>query len=221
MTSIRISAAIRLAYLRALFSLPISMLDMLAPGSTAAIITITASILQLGISEKIGTFFSSLSTVIAGFTIAFAYNWLLTLTTASGLVFILFVYMFTTPPIIKRLNDVQNMDIAAASVATEAFSANRMLAACGAEFKMMAKYGFLADESRKRGAGMAWLVAFQQGLSESCTGSPSWHTQANVHSLLRYLCVSNHEINQSSGRVTDFPTGRLLCHSGTLSRCIP
>ncbi|KAF9882260.1 ABC multidrug transporter mdr1 [Colletotrichum karsti] len=164
MTSIRISAAIRLAYLRSLFSLPISMLDMLAPGSTAAIITITASILQLGISEKIGIFFSSLSTVIAGFTIAFAYNWLLTLTTASGLVFILFVYMFTTPPIIKRLNDVQNMDIAAASVATEAFSANRMLAACGAEFKMMAKYGFLADESRQRGAGMAWLIAFQQGL---------------------------------------------------------
>ncbi|KAH0426565.1 ABC multidrug transporter mdr1 [Colletotrichum camelliae] len=164
MTSIRISAAIRLTYLRSLFALPISMLDMLAPGQTAAIITITASTLQLGISEKIGTFFMSFSTVIAGFTIAFAYNWLLTLTTASGLVFILFVYMFTTPPIIQRLKDVQDMDIEAASVATEAFGAIRMLAACGAEFKMLAKYGMLADRSREKGAGMAWLVAFQQGL---------------------------------------------------------
>ncbi|KAL0942300.1 ABC transporter [Colletotrichum truncatum] len=164
MTSIRISAAIRLAYLRSIFDLPISMLDMLAPGQTAAIITITASILQLGISEKLGTFFSSLATVIAGFVIAFAYNWLLTLTTASGLVFILFVYMFTTPPIITRLKDVQDMDIQAASVATEAFSSIRMLAACGAEFKMLEKYGILADQSRQRGASMAWLIAFQQGL---------------------------------------------------------
>ncbi|KAF6830772.1 ABC transporter [Colletotrichum musicola] len=164
MTSIRISAAIRLAYLRALFEQPISVLDMLAPGSTAAIITITASILQLGISEKVGDFFSSLSVVIAGFTIAFAYNWLLTLTTASGLVFIMFVYMFTAPPIVKRLKDVQDIEILAASVSTEAFGSIRMLAACGAEFKMIEKYGALADQSRRRGAGMAWLVAFQQGL---------------------------------------------------------
>ncbi|KAK1543168.1 ABC transporter [Colletotrichum paranaense] len=164
MTSLRISAKIRLHYLRCLFNLPISMLDMLAPGQTAAIITITASILQLGISEKMGQFFSSLAVVIAGFTIAFAYNWLLTLTTSSGLVFIAIVYAITTPPIIKRLKDVQDMDIQAASVATEAFSSIRMLAACGAEFKLLAKYGILADQSRKRGAGMAWLIAVQQGL---------------------------------------------------------
>ncbi|WYZ41785.1 hypothetical protein EsH8_V_000680 [Colletotrichum jinshuiense] len=164
MTSLRISATIRLTYLKSLFSLPISMLDMLAPGQTAAIITITASILQLGISEKMGQFFSSLSVVIAGFTIAFAYNWLLTLTTSSGLVFIAIVYSVTTPPIIKRMKDVQDMDIQAASVATEAFSAIRMLAACGAEFKMLAKYAVLADQSRKRGAGLAWLIALQQGL---------------------------------------------------------
>ncbi|KAK6216598.1 ABC transporter [Colletotrichum tabaci] len=164
MTSLRISAKIRLTYLGRLFALPISTLDMLAPGQTAAIITITASILQLGISEKMGQFFSSLAIVVAGFTIAFAYNWLLTLTTSSGLVFIAIVYTITTPPIIKRLKDVQDMDIAAASVATEAFSAIRMLAACGAEFKMLAKYGLLADQSRKKGAGMAWLVAIQQGL---------------------------------------------------------
>ncbi|TEA11298.1 ABC transporter BEA3 [Colletotrichum sidae] len=164
MTSIRISAAIRLTYLRSLFELPISTLDMLAPGQTAAIITITASILQLGISEKMGDFFNSLAVVIAGMTIAFAYNWLLTLITASGLVFILFVYIFTAPPILKRLSDVQEMDVQAASVATEAFGAYRMLAACGAEFKMLRKYGILADQSRKRGAGMAVLVGLQQGL---------------------------------------------------------
>lgn len=190
MTSIRISAAIRLTYLRSLFALPISMLDMLAPGQTAAIITITASTLQLGISEKIGTFFMSFSTVIAGFTIAFAYNWLLTLTTASGLVFILFVYMFTTPPIIQRLKDVQDMDIEAASVATEAFGAIRMLAACGAEFKMLAKYGMLADRSREKGAGMAWLVGFQQGLSEFISTALLHGCLLTCRSLLCHLCVS-------------------------------
>ncbi|KAM0287414.1 hypothetical protein ACHAQH_000364 [Verticillium albo-atrum] len=164
MTSLRISAAIRLTYLRALFTLPISMLDMLPPGQTAAIITTTASILQNGISEKMGQFFSSIATVVAGFCIALSYNWMLTLATSTGLVFIAIVYMVTTPPVVRIMGEVQAVEVQAASVSTEAFAAWRMLAACGAEGKMAARYAAFVDETRHKGFGLAWIVGAQQSL---------------------------------------------------------
>ncbi|KAM0569923.1 hypothetical protein ACHAP9_004287 [Verticillium nonalfalfae] len=138
MTSLRISAAIRLTYLQTLFTLPISMLDMLPPGQTAAIITTTASILQNGISEKMGQFFSSIATVVAGFCIALSYNWMLTLATSTGLVFIAIVYLLSAPPVVRIMGEVQAVEVQAASVSTEAFASWRMLAACGAEGKMIA-----------------------------------------------------------------------------------
>ncbi|KAM0324056.1 hypothetical protein ACHAQA_008244 [Verticillium albo-atrum] len=164
MTSLRISAAIRLTYLRTLFGLPISMLDMLPSGQTAAIITTTASILQMGISEKMGQFFSSAATVVAGFCIALSYNWMLTLATSTGLVFIAIVYLLTAPPVVRIMNEVQAMDIQAASISTEAFASYRMLAACGAESKMAARYAAFVDQTRHKGFGLAWIVAAQQSL---------------------------------------------------------
>ncbi|KAG7121841.1 ABC transporter like protein [Verticillium longisporum] len=164
MTSLRISAAIRLTYLQTLFTLPISMLDMLPPGQTAAIITTTASILQNGISEKMGQFFSSVATVVAGFCIALSYNWMLTLATSTGLVFIAIVYLLSAPPVVRIMGEVQAVEVQAASVSTEAFSSWRMLAACGAEGKMTARYASFVDETRHKGFGLAWIVAAQQSL---------------------------------------------------------
>ncbi|EEY14053.1 ATP-binding cassette sub-family B member 5 [Verticillium alfalfae VaMs.102] len=167
MTSLRISAAIRLTYLQTLFTLPISMLDMLPPGQTAAIITTTASILQNGISEKMGQFFSSIATVVAGFCIALSYNWMLTLATSTGLVFIAIVYLLSAPPVVRIMGEVQAVEVQAASVSTEAFASWRMLSACGAEGKMMARYASFVDETRHKGFGLAWIVAAQQSLSDT------------------------------------------------------
>lgn len=55
MTGLRISARIRYLYLTALFSLPVSVLDTIPTGQTANTITATANLLQLGISDKLGT----------------------------------------------------------------------------------------------------------------------------------------------------------------------
>ncbi|KAH6698866.1 multidrug resistance protein [Verticillium dahliae] len=160
-------SVIRLTYLRTLFTLPISMLDMLPPGQTAAIITTTASILQNGISEKMGHFFSSIATVVAGFCIALSYNWMLTLATSTGLVFIAIVYLLSAPPVVRIMGEVQAVEVQAASVSTEAFSSWRMLAACGAEGKMAARYASFVDETRHKGFGLAWIVAAQQSLSDT------------------------------------------------------
>jgi ATP-binding cassette, subfamily B (MDR/TAP), member 1 len=141
-------------------------LDTLPPGQVAAIITTTANTLQLGMSEKLCQLFSGLSTVIACLIVAITYNWLLTLVTSMGLIFITIVYKITAPSIASIMTNVMEADIQAASIATEAFMSIKMLAACGAELKMAKKYERMVDEGRRRGHGMSWLVGIQQGLGE-------------------------------------------------------
>jgi ABC-type multidrug transport system fused ATPase/permease subunit len=161
-SSMRISAAIRLEYIKALFAQPISTLDILPPGQTAAIITVTASTLQIGISEKLSAFLQSTSTVLSAFVIALCYSWHLTLVTSSGLLLIIIVYAVTTPFLVKRLNEVQYADIQASTTANEIFGSVRMVAACGAERKMARRYARWVDESRRRGLRMAKWIALQQ-----------------------------------------------------------
>jgi ATP-binding cassette, subfamily B (MDR/TAP), member 1 len=162
MCSLRISAAIRLKYMRCLFGQPVSTLDVLPPGQTAAIITITASVLQMGISEKLSALFQSLSTVISAFIIAMCYSWNLTLVTSSGLVLIAIVYGVTTPFLVKLMNEVQHADIQASTAANEIFGSIRMIVACGAETKIAKRYAKWVDESRRRGLKMSPIVASQQ-----------------------------------------------------------
>lgn len=168
MTSLRISSAIRVVYLRSLFSLPISTLDMLPTGQTAAIITTVASNLQMGISEKLCTIFSSAAMIIGSLAIAFTYDWLLTVATSLGLGVIGAVYYGITPEIASILAAILEQDVKAASVAAEALNPNatRMLAACGAESKIVGRYALLIDEGDRRGKKMAPLVAWQNGLSK-------------------------------------------------------
>ncbi len=166
MSSLRISAAIRLEYMKGLFAQPISTLDALPPGQAAAIITITASDLQVGISEKLSSFLQSVSVVVSSLIISMTYSWSLTLVTSSGLVFIAVVYGITTPLLVKVWNQVQDADIQAAVTANEIFSSMRMIAACGAEEKMAKKFSVSIDESRRRGLKMSPLFALQQAPSK-------------------------------------------------------
>jgi len=152
----------RLAYLRALFNQPISVLDTLPPGQTAAIITTTTNILQVGISEKLSVFLQSVSLVVTALIVAFYYNWQLTLVTSSGLVFVMVFYCLTIPFLVKRLKEVEDADRMSASIANEVFESIRMVAACGAEEKMAKKYAVWVEESRRRGFLLSPLVAIQQ-----------------------------------------------------------
>ncbi|PBP25821.1 P-loop containing nucleoside triphosphate hydrolase protein [Diplocarpon rosae] len=162
MASLRISAAMRLAYIQALFAQPISTLDVLPPGQTAAIITVTANILQVGISEKLSLLIQSVSLIITALVIALWYNWLLTLVTSLGLVFLVLVYRQTIPRFMRSIGEVGEADRISSGVASEAFSSIRMIAACGAEAKMADKYAEWVEESLRRGLRMSPLVALQQ-----------------------------------------------------------
>ena len=162
MTSIRISAAIRLACLEALFRQPISVLDSLPPGQTAAIVTVTANVLQIGISEKIAMFLQSISLVMTALVIAFHYSWPLTLVTSSGLLFIIVFYLITIPALVKKMKEVEHADRMSSSIASEAFGSIRMVTACEAEGRMARRYAAWVEESRRRGLLMSPLIAVQQ-----------------------------------------------------------
>ncbi|KAI6354680.1 hypothetical protein MCOR25_008503 [Pyricularia grisea] len=162
MFSLRISSTIRTVYLRSLFSLPISVIDAIPAGQTAAIVTVTAGLLQVGISEKLGGGIASLASVASSVVVALVFNWLLTLVTIAGLAFIAIVYVIFTPLVGKKALEVHEADVKASSVATEAFTSVRMLAACGAENKVARRYAVHVDESYKKGLRMAWLVGVQQ-----------------------------------------------------------
>jgi ABC-type multidrug transport system fused ATPase/permease subunit len=170
----RISAAIRLEYMKALFAQPISTLDVLPPGQTAAIITMTASTLQAGISERLSALLQAASTVVSAFIIAMSYSWSLTLITSSGLVLIIVTYAATTPFLVKRLNEVQHADIQASTTANEIFSSIRIVAAYGADEKMARRYAKWVDESRRRGLKMSPIIAMQQAPGEFCLSSPTF-----------------------------------------------
>ncbi|PSR80090.1 ABC transporter [Coniella lustricola] len=165
-TSLRISATVRTVYLRSLFSLPISTLDMLPTGQTAAIITTVANNLQLGISEKLGDIFSGASMIIGSLAVAVSCDWMLTLVASLGFISIAVIYTTVTPRISGVVAAVMERDIYASTVAAECFhpGAARILAAFGAGEKLVARYAAVVEEGRQKGEGMARLVATQNGL---------------------------------------------------------
>ncbi|KAI5920279.1 P-loop containing nucleoside triphosphate hydrolase protein [Camillea tinctor] len=166
MMSLRISSALRLAYLRALLDLPVSLLDTRPPGEIAAIITTTASTLQIGISEKLATIIQTLSMVISALTIAFVHSWKLSLVTSSGLLLITLCYCVTIPLVVRNMKLVEDASIKGSAVAAEAFGSIRMVAACGAELKMVKRYESWVDEAKRRGTPLARIIAVQQATSE-------------------------------------------------------
>ena len=151
--------------MNALFHLPISTLDLIPPGQTAAIVTMTANSLQSGISEKIGQLCSNFSVVATGVILSLIFDWALTIVVGLGLVLVVFVYTFATGAVASRMADIQNNDIQSASVATDALTSMKMLAACGAESKMLERYSEVVDKTRRIGAQMACILGVQHGLS--------------------------------------------------------
>ncbi|RYO96779.1 hypothetical protein DL764_007403 [Monosporascus ibericus] len=161
---IRISAAIRMHYLRSLFGQTIHVLDSMPSGAAAATITATSNTLQLGISEKLGIFTESNATVIAAIIIAFIHSWSLALVTCSVILFVLLVLSILLPFIVKGHAKLSKAETKANAVATEAFGAIRMIASYGAEGRTVKTYTEWVQKARQAGQSIAPLLATQTGL---------------------------------------------------------
>jgi ATP-binding cassette subfamily B (MDR/TAP) protein 1 len=164
MIGIRLSSAIRLHYLKCLFGQSIHVLDSMQPGAAASTITSTANVLQLGISEKLGTLLEWLSTMVTSIIVAFVWSWELTLVSSTVVVFLIIVVTINMPFILKRFNAQAKADTKSSAVATEALNAIRMVMASGAERRVMDRFVPHALESKKQGRAMAPLSGLQFGL---------------------------------------------------------
>ncbi|KAJ4166784.1 hypothetical protein NW765_008710 [Fusarium oxysporum] len=164
MIGIRLSSAIRLHYLQRLFGQSIHVLDSMPPGYATGTITSTANVLQLGISEKLGTFVEYNSTIVAAIIVAFVKNWSLTLVTSSIILY-LFLVLGTFLPMILKVNAlITKAEGRAGAVASEALASVRMVAACGAESRISRRYAQFAEETRQHGKLLSPLVGGQLGL---------------------------------------------------------
>jgi len=97
-SGLRMSAALRLAYLRALFAQPVSIIDTISPGKVSTRITTSSNTVQLAISQHFAMLFQSLAFTIGLYVVAFIKGWLLTLVASASLPFILIVYGSIVPP---------------------------------------------------------------------------------------------------------------------------
>jgi ATP-binding cassette subfamily B (MDR/TAP) protein 1 len=147
MVGLRMSAKLRLEYLKALFSLPVSVLDTLPSGQASNTITTTSNILQIGISDKLGIFIQFTSLLVTAIIEAFVFSWSLTLVTSSVLVFIGLVYGTLLPFTIKMTKEVEFADEKASSIAGEVLGSIRMIVACGAEGRIAKRYSGVSENS--------------------------------------------------------------------------
>ncbi|KAM3509798.1 hypothetical protein MY11210_006165 [Beauveria gryllotalpidicola] len=164
MIGIRISSAIRLHFLQALFAQSIHVFDSMPPGFATGTITTTSNTLQLGISEKLGTFIEFNATMVAAVVVAFIYSWRLTLVTMSALVFIILTIGVLLPLIVKGQGRATKLDAKSNAIASEALSSIRMIMACGAEMRIANKYAAVIEESRKNAQRTSPLISLQFGL---------------------------------------------------------
>lgn len=124
-------------------------------------ITASANILQIGISEKLSTCLQFTSLLVGAYIIAFKYSWQLTLVASSMLLFVLVVFGIILPISIKLQKSVDHANEKASSIASEVFGSIRMVVACGAEKRVVNTYSKWIDEARRRCLKLSPVLGIQ------------------------------------------------------------
>ncbi|KAJ5531287.1 ABC transporter integral membrane type 1 [Penicillium freii] len=135
MAGLRISAQLRLSYLKSLFSQSVEKLDIVSSGTVANTITASSNTIQISISDKL----HSLLIAIAS----------LTLVSSSSILFVLLVYSISTPILIKMLQVVDKANEKASSVAADILASIRTVVSLGAEQTLTQKYFNTVDNAQK------------------------------------------------------------------------
>lgn len=168
MIAIRLSAAIRLHYIRHLFDQSVHVLDSLPSGHAVGTITSGSNTLQSGISEKLGIFIECTALVIAAFIVSLVWSWELSLLTVAGFVMVILVVGSLFSVTVKGQTRRVKLDSRAASIASESFSGIRMIMACGAQQQTIEKYGVIIQEAKKQAQATNPITSLQFSLTVCC-----------------------------------------------------
>lgn len=161
MSGIRISAAIRLAYLSSLFDLPVSVIDKLPAGEATDALTNIANTIQLAISDKLGSMVQGFSLVITAYVIAFVYSWRLTLVSSSVIVFVTVILKVTIPYLMKYYIQILTKNAGASGVAGEVLRGIRTIKSLGAEEDARRWHSKFLDQAQEYGSKLSIWVAMQ------------------------------------------------------------
>lgn len=148
-SSIRISSALRLAYVRALFAQPIASIDKVSPGKVSSRITTSANTIQAGISQQFSLFVQSVTFTIGVYVVAFVKSALLTLVASACLPFILLAYGSIIPFFIKIHKKTEDLLEESSSLSFEIFSSIRIVVAFGAEGRLHTRYKKILDDAAR------------------------------------------------------------------------
>lgn len=193
MIGLRLSSAVRMHYLRTLFAQSIHVIDSMPAGAPAAAITATSNTLQVGVSERLGTFLEYNGTIWSALIVAFIWSWDLTLVISSLIIYSLVVLSVVVPFIVKKQTAMVMADMQGTAVASEALGGIRLVMACGAQEHVLQKYSTWVLEAKGHGLRMAPVVGAQMGLLVSCPRT------VEVDILLLTCPVSLLEPSASSG----------------------
>lgn len=146
-SGMRISSSLRLAYIRALFAQPISMVDKVSPGKVSSRITTSANTIQLGISQQFSLCIQAITFLIGAYVVAFIKSPLLTLVASSCIPFVILTYGITIPFFIKIHKKTEELLEVGSSLSFEIFSSIRIVVAFGAEQHLHAHYASTIDRA--------------------------------------------------------------------------
>ncbi|KAJ4002646.1 hypothetical protein NW752_002532 [Fusarium irregulare] len=164
MIGIRLSSAIRLHYLQSLFAQSIHVIDSMPAGAPATAITSTSNTLQVGISERLGTFLEFNGTIWAAIIVAFVWSWDITLVTASLILYMGTVLSITMPILVKRQSAIGAADAQGTAIASEALQGIRLVTACGAQSRVISRYREWVGKAMKEGQRTAPVTGFHLSL---------------------------------------------------------
>lgn len=148
-SGLRISAALRLAYLQATFAQPVSKIDTVSPGKVSTRITTSSNTIQLAISQHFAMLFQSLAFTLGLYIVSFVKSWLLTFVASAALPFILIIYGVVVPPFIRIHKVTEAYHESASAMSFEIFSSIRIIAAFGAEAKLAKQHEELLKKAAK------------------------------------------------------------------------
>ena len=164
MIGIRLSSAVRLHYLRSLFAQSIHVIDSMPAGAPATAITTTSNTLQVGISERLGTFLEFNGTIWAALIVSFVWSWDLTLVTSSLILYMIIVLGVLLPLIVKAQTASVKADAQGTAIASEALQNIRLVMACGAQSRIFSRYEKWVKEAMVEGQKMAPALGLELGL---------------------------------------------------------
>jgi ATP-binding cassette, subfamily B (MDR/TAP), member 1 len=163
MSGIRISARLRLVYMKAVLKQPVSQIDTTSPGKISTRLTTNANTIQLGISQQLATLVQSLALFIGLYVTSFIKGPLLTLVASASIPLSLLIYSFVVPFVFSNQKKSEQFKEKASALAFEIFESIRIVVAFGAGERLAKRHlEFLLEGNvidRKNSPLMGMLMA--------------------------------------------------------------